>query len=214
MIIDGIEYDFEKAIRSQKFIRHLHINVALRLSDTVGIKPENIHLEVRLKNKNIDIGVIEENQLKFAISIRSQSSSIKKNFTNNVDGLQGEVVKLKNSYPDLNAGVVYLLKRIDIKNNEDCMEYYLNKIPKKLIPIISGTSLRTKDRYDTGCIIIWDIDESGNVYFEKDKYIIDNFSIENFIRDIKELYGETKIKSQFTLSELDEEKFTDFLSSN
>ncbi len=82
MIIDGIEYEierlydlnyvlekmneyilkvgFEKSIRSQKFIRHLHIFIALQLSKALNIPAQHIHFEVKLKNKNIDLGIIEK----------------------------------------------------------------------------------------------------------------------------------------------------------
>jgi hypothetical protein len=169
IIIDGINYEIDKmsdlsytmnkmneyiknvdvlkAIRSQKFIRHLHICIALNLHKKLKIPQKNIHFEVKLKNKNIDIGIIEDDQIKLAISIKSQSSSIKKNFTNNVNSLQGEVVGLKSIYPNLRTGIVYLFKETDITTKDNCLDYYYTNIPKKLIPIISGSNINSSDRF-------------------------------------------------------------------
>jgi len=165
-----------------------------------------------IKQKNRE-KIIENKELKIAISVRSQSSSIRDNFTNNVNSLQGEVVSLKNLYPDINTGVVYLLKRHDIDDDYDCLPYYEENIPKKLLPIISGQGALSKDRFDTGCIIIWDIDKKGKVYFEKKSWITSIFSIKNFLNEIKGLYGEAQLKSQFTVADL-EKKFISFLKAN
>jgi len=177
-IIDSVEYDLakmddieyvlakmydyfnnvglEKAVKSQKFIRHLHIFIALTLCKQLDISPEFIHFEVKLRNKVIDVGIIKDGDLKVAISLKSQSSSIRKNFTNMVNALQGEVMSLKKYYPNLIVAFVLLLKRNDIKENIDCLNYYMDNIPRKLLPFIS---YGTKDRFDSGSIIIWDIDE-------------------------------------------------------
>lgn len=205
------KFGYTKAIKSQKFIRHLHICVALKLAYELHIPKENIHFEVRLKNKNIDVGVIEDNQIKLAFSVRSQSSSIKKNFTNNVNSLQGEVVSIKSFYPDIRAGVIYLFKKNDVETKDNCLDYYLNNIPKKLMPIISGAYQNTNDRFDTGCIVIWDYDEKTNKIVLEDNLITKTFSMKNFIKDIHALYTESKLKSQFTVSDLTDKKMVDFL---
>ena len=235
IIIDGIKYEvdklsdlnytlekmndyiskvgFEKSIRSQKFIRHLHICIALKLNKELNIPSESIHFEVKLKNKNIDIGIIEENEIKFAISIRSQSSSIKKNFTNNVNSLQGEVVSLKSSYPGLKVGVIYLLKKTDIDTKDDCWKYYEQMLPRKLLPLIN-TNIPTNDRFDAASIIIWDINEKTNKVELFSNIITQTYNIDTFMNDVKEIMSESKIKSQFSVSEMDEELLRKFLSSN
>jgi len=197
---------FEKAVRSQKFIRHLHILVALKLKNDLKIPPDNIHFELKLRNKNIDVGVIEDGKIKVAISIKSQTGSIKKNFTNTINNLQGEVVGLKSLYPNLKAGLVYLFKQIDVSNQDNCLEYYKNNIPKKLLPIIS---IGQKDSFDTACIIIWETENNNLKLIEND--IIKPYSIDNFINEIGFLYQEDNLKSAFTLNNLDNDKFIDFL---
>ena len=183
----------------------------MQLRDRLGIHPENIHFELALKNKNVDLGVIEKDELKMVISIRSQSSSIRKNFTNNINGLQGEIVGLKNIYPNIVAGVLYLLKKRDLTDNYDCLEYYLQNIPRKLLPIISGAKVGLDDCFDTGSIIIWDLDENDRVSFLTDNYISQTFSIDNFFDDLREHYSEIKLKSQFNLNQLDSQRFSHFL---
>jgi|GEM_PF-1352220 len=204
----------EKSIRSQKFIRHMHICVALKLNKIVGISKENIHFEVKLRNKNIDIGVIEDNKIKLAISVRSQNSSIKNNFTNNINSLQGEVVGLKSLYPDIKTGVVYLFKINDLTTNVNCLDYYAANIPKKLLPIIAGNNLMTKDRFDTGCVIICDYDKDKDELIYEENDITKAFSMANFINEINDLYKETEITSQFSAAELDSTKIIEFLGSN
>ena len=224
--IDGIEYDLanmdnleyvlgkmydylnniglEKAIKSQKFIRHLHIFIALTLCKSLDISPEFIHFEVKLRNKVIDVGIIKDGDLKVAISLKSQSSSIRKNFTNMVNALQGEVMSLKKYYPSLIVAFVLLLKRKDITEGVDCLNYYMNNVPKKLLPFIS---YGTKDRFDSGSIIIWDIED--DIVKLEDNYITQVYDLDNLINDIKELYSE-ELKSQFSLNNL-EDRISDFL---
>jgi len=204
---------FEKSVRSQKFIRHLHICIALKLNKELHVPSENIHFEVKLKNKNIDIGIVEDNEIKFAISIRSQSSSIKKNFTNNVNSLQGEVVSLKSSYPGLKVGVVYLLKKTDLDTKDDCWSYYEQNLPRKLLPLIN-TNIPTHDRFDAACILIWDVNDKTKKVELFSNVITETYNIVNFMNDVKEILSESKIKSQFSVSELDEEILKKFLSSN
>jgi hypothetical protein len=234
VLIDGIEYDFdkmndlnyvlgkmmaylekvgvEKSIRSQKFIRHLHILVAKKLADKLKDKAENIHFETQLKNKNVDLAIFDKEDLKISIAVRSQISSIKKNFTNNINSLQGEVVALKNAYPMVSVGVVYLLKRTDLEKKEDCLPYFLEQIPVKLLPILSNIGYPSKDRFDVGCIIIYDKDENGNIIIE-DNLLLKNYSINTFIDSVFEVYSKLKPTSLFKYSELTEDKFIDFLQS-
>lgn len=135
----------EKSIRSQKFIRHLHVHIALKIHKTLGIDAKDILFETKLRNKNVDIAIVQDNQVKIAITVRSQSSSIKKNFTNNINSLQGEVVSLKTYYPEARIGLVYLLKKSDLDTEDKCDSYYNENIPRRLLPLIN-TSIPTKDR--------------------------------------------------------------------
>lgn len=104
-------FELEYAIRSQKFIRHFHLHIALKIHKALQIPSHCIHFEAKMRNKNVDLLIMEENAPKLALTIRSQISSIKKNFTNNINSLQGEVVGLKSIYTTLKVGLVYLLKK-------------------------------------------------------------------------------------------------------
>jgi len=154
---------------------------------------------------------MEHNRIKLVVAVRSQSSSIKKNFTNNINSLQGEVVSIKTFYPEAKVGLVYLIKKTDIDTGEDCESYLNENIPKKLLPLIN-TSIPTKDRYDAAMIVIWDYDEkSGMVSIMKNNIFTQIYNEDNFIRDIKSILEEEKIKLQFSLADLSDEKIIRFL---
>ncbi|ROL55963.1 hypothetical protein D9V84_10015 [Bacteroidetes/Chlorobi group bacterium Naka2016] len=195
-------FGLEKVIRSQNFIRHLHLHIAVKLSKDLNIPQNSVIFEANLRNKKVDLAIMEGNQPKVLITIRSQTSSIKKNFTNNINSLQGEVVSLKTYYPDSYIALVFLLKRTDLSSKTDCLEYYNENIPKKLIPLIN-TSIPTKDRFDAALIIIWDIDNNGNIYLEKDNFFAKIYNVDNFLKDINSIISPQKITSQFSLSDLD-----------
>lgn len=206
------KFGLENSIRSQKFIRHLHIHIALKLQKEINISPDKIHFEVKLKNKNVDIAIIDNDKVKLAVTIRSQSSSIKKNFTNNINSLQGEVVSLKTLYSDMRVGLVYLLKKVDIDTEDDCTNYYFENIPKKLLPLIN-TSIPTKDRFDAAMLIVWDIDTQNKVYIDYSNLFTQIFNEETFIKDVKNILDEEKINSQFSLDQLSKEKMIEFLKN-
>jgi hypothetical protein len=154
---------------------------------------------------------MEHNRIKLVVAVRSQSSSIKKNFTNNINSLQGEVVSIKTFYPEAKVGLVYLIKKTDIDTDEDCESYLNENIPKKLLPLIN-TSIPTKDRYDAAMIVIWDYDaHSGRVSIMKNNIFTQIYNEDHFIRDIKSILEEEKIKFQFSLADLNDEKIIRFL---
>ncbi|MCX7908224.1 MAG: hypothetical protein N2560_01720 [Ignavibacteria bacterium] len=233
-VIEGIEYEFEKfldlnytiqkmseylqkfglqkSVRSQKFIRHLHIHIGLKIQKELELPKENVLFEVEMKNKNVDLVITYKDEPKILITIRSQTSSIKKNFTNNINSLQGEVVSLKNYYPKCKVGLVYLLKKKDIANNEDCSNYYLENIPKKLLPIVN-TNNPTKDCFDAAMVIIWDLDDVNNVILDDSNIFVKIYNEENFIKDLKLILREQKIEPHFSLKDIDIEKFKKFFSA-
>lgn len=205
------KYGIEKSIRSQSFIRHLHLHIGFKLQKELDIPKENILFEANLKNKNVDIVIMENNKPKVLITIRSQTSSIKKNFTNNINSLQGEVVSLKSFYPTCKIGLVFLLKKIDLATKDDCTNYYEENIPKKLIPLIAPNHIN-KDRFDTAMIIIWDIKEDGTIYIDNQNIFTKIYNEENFIKELKNIILPQLIKAQFSLNELDLDNIKNFLS--
>lgn len=207
------KYGLEYSVRSQKFIRHFHLHIALKIQKELKVSGDYIHFELKMYNKNVDLAIVENNNVKLALAIRSQSSSIKKNFTNNVNSLQGEVVGLKSIYPNLKVGLVYLLKKTDIVSGEDLSEYYYENIPKKVLPLIN-TNIPTKDRFDAAMILVWDIDEKNNVFIDTENPFIKVFNEDTFIEDVKKIIDEEKLISQFTLKEIDKDKIREFLKEN
>lgn len=232
--IDGIDYEFEKiddvkymigkmgeylnrnglekSVRSQKFIRHLHICIAANIHKSLKYPSDKIHFEINLHNKKVDLGLFDEDAQPFyVISIRSQISSIKKNFTNNINSLQGEVVSIKTSYPSIKVGLVYLLKVTDIDTKDECMSYYAENIPKKLLPMIN-TNIYSTDRFDAACLLFWDY-KNGKALLVEDDYLSRVFDISSFMKDTKQIIEGKEIKSQFSFKDLDERRFIEFLKS-
>lgn len=111
------EEDPVKAVRGQGMINKLHefsIGELERLGISqrkVAIKPEGIIFGSH-KPKKVDVVVIHpEAGPLIAISVRSQMSSIDKNFSNYYEGIIGDVISLHNRYPDLVVGEIYMLPK-------------------------------------------------------------------------------------------------------
>jgi len=196
-----------KIIRGQQFIKLLHFSVAMNLYKKLNIPPENIFLEVKLKNKNVDIAVISGEKLNYVITVRSQMLSIKKNFTNNINSLQGELVSLKTLYPGLYIGLIYLLKGLD--ENEQCLiDYYKEQIPRKLFPLINTYS-STIQTFDSAAILLYE--SYLNNDFATRCSIPDIFNVYNFevfLKDFKEHYFAQKPVARLSLNQLIKEKNT------
>lgn len=63
-------------------------------------------------------------------------------------------------------------------------------------------------------IILWDIDAKTKKVIIDSKNIFTNiYNEENFLKDLKSFMEEEKIKSQFSLSELDSSKIIEFLKT-
>ncbi|RME16978.1 MAG: hypothetical protein D6799_04360 [Bacteroidetes bacterium] len=202
----------EKSIRSQKFIRHLHLCVGINLHKKLGIPEHWIKYEVKLKNKNVDLAIInDKDEILFAISIRSQIASVKKNFTNNINSLQGEVVGLKSLYPGLKVGLIYLYCATDWETNDNLLPYYNEQIPRKLFPLIN-TYTPTNDRFDAASILLFE------TYIQKNFPIPDIFKVynfDNFLEDVKENLSVQSPSYQQDLKKLyDIQSIRKFLSPN
>lgn len=205
-----------KIIRSQKLVRPLQLHVAYEVSHQLGIEPENILLEVELPVKNVDILIVDNTSGKdmplLSISIRTQVASIKKNFTNNVNQLQGEVVSLKNYYPSLFTALVYLFSKVDMTTGEDCTSYYSENIPHKLLPTI-GYGGNNRDRFDAALILVREWNDEGEPVSPSDLRLdfLRSYSPDAFWAKLSSLVGETRIKARYRLSLLmqrnEQEKF-------
>jgi len=111
------EEDPVKAVRGQGMINKLHEFSILELKRLgiserkVTIKSEGIIFGTH-KPKKVDVVVIHPQAGPLiAISIRSQMSSIDKNFSNYYEGIIGDVISLHNRYPDLVVGEIYMLPK-------------------------------------------------------------------------------------------------------
>jgi len=113
-----------KAVRSQNMIKQLHAFSIrelkrLKVSEAlVDIKPE-AKMYGAHKPKLVDVGVTHpEAGPLIAICVRSQMSSIDKNFINYYEGIIGDVISLHEKYPALVAGQIYMLPKATIITDE------------------------------------------------------------------------------------------------
>ena len=155
----------DKAIKSQAFIRKLHDYCIYELKRQ-GLKTEiskrgigkthknKITIKDELmvygshKPKNVDVGIVhDEAGPLISISIRSQMSSIMKNFPNYYEGHIGDCISTHDKYPALVYGLIYLLPkkifRKDKEGNTRKENYKLQDIENKFEKIANR-----KDEYD------------------------------------------------------------------
>jgi len=105
------------------------------------------------------------------------------------------------------------LKKTDLDTKDDWWSYYEQNLPRKLLPLIN-TNIPTHDRFDAACILIRDVNDKTKKVELYSNVITETYNIVHFMNDVKEILSESKIKSQFSVSELDEEILKKFLSSN
>lgn len=119
------EEDPQKAVRGRGMIKQLH-DFSIRELKRLGIserkfiiRPEAIIFGTH-KPKKVDVAVIhKEAGPLIIISIRSQMSSIDKNFINYYEGIIGDVISLHEKYPDLVVGEIYMLPKETIIRDPD-----------------------------------------------------------------------------------------------
>lgn len=119
------EEDPKKAVRSQKMINKLH-EFSVRELKRLGISERKvaIKLEGKIfgshKPKDVDVAVIHpEAGPLIVVSVRSQMSSIDKNFLGYYEGIIGDVISLHDKYPDLVVGELYMLPKETIITGQD-----------------------------------------------------------------------------------------------
>ena len=199
---------WERATASQKFIRHIHIYIALSLVE-IGIPEDNIQFETKLQNKNVDLCIFKDKKPFLVISIKSQSSSIRKNFTNSANALQGEAASLKSSYSDLKVATFMLYKETDVVENVNCKNYYIEKILLKVLPIIVPM-YNSPQKFDNGCLVLWDNTATG-IQIEETNTLFKEFGVIPFFAWIKNVYEGKEITSQFSAKDIST-KIADFLT--
>jgi len=111
------EEDSVKAVRSQSMIKQLH-DFSIRELKRLGISEKKVIIKPEAKvfgshkPKLVDVAVIhKEVGPLIIVSIRSQMSSIDKNFINYYEGIIGDVISLHDKYPDLVIGEIYMLPK-------------------------------------------------------------------------------------------------------
>lgn len=195
-------------IRSQKLVRPLHLYVAYTLHQRLNFSPEQIYLEAGLPLKKVDVLVLSQAETHkvplLAVSIRTQVASIKKNFTNNINQLQGEAIALRSHYPALPIALVYLLKAEDHTEKEDCLPYYAENLPIKLLPLIGMGGINS-DRFDAALLLIRDWDKKGKLLSPRlppSLGFIQGYEEEAFWNRLQNIVGEKAIKAPYTLADL------------
>jgi hypothetical protein len=119
------EADPKKAVRSQKMIKELHKFSARELK-RLGISEEKVEIKLEgtifgsHKPKDVDVVVIHpEAGPLIVVSVRSQMSSVDKNFLGYYEGIIGDVISLHDKYPDLVVGEIYMLPERTIIRDEN-----------------------------------------------------------------------------------------------
>ena len=122
----GVEYlaDPVKAVRSQKFITHLHNYLRDELSGRLTSEAKKAGVTVVTeatiygshKNKDVDIAVVQpQNGPLVWVGVRSQMSSIGKNVLTYYQDIIGECIGIQDRFPMAVAGYVYLHPLVSIK---------------------------------------------------------------------------------------------------
>lgn len=112
------EADPVAAVRSQRFIKHIHEEVERELTARLTREARGDGVSVRLeapvhgsfKDKNVDVAVLHPvNGPLISVGVRSQMSSIGKNILTYLQDIMGEAVSLQDRFPMTVYGYIYLL---------------------------------------------------------------------------------------------------------
>ncbi len=126
----GAEYqaDPDKAVHSQKFIKHLHDYLAEDMDSRltpwakrrgIYVKKE-AHIIGSAKPKDVDVAIVDpENGPLMLVGVRSQMSSIGNNALGYYEMLLGEVTSLEERFPLSAHGYVYLHPLKSIKAGKE-----------------------------------------------------------------------------------------------
>lgn len=141
------------AVRSQRFIKHLH-EYCTRELERVGFDREQIKTEESIlgshKAKRVDIAVVDPaNGPLVVIGVRSQMSSISKNILTYYEEIIGDVISLHDRFPMTVIGYVYILPTRPIKPGLEGEITDLNRA-QMLYSFITerGDWRNTKDKYE------------------------------------------------------------------
>ena len=134
--------DPKLAVRGQNFIKKLHDYCAEELSDrgfTGGLKPRaEVKVLTSHKFKDIDIAIVHPTSGPLlVIGVRSQMSSLSKNFLNYYEMEVGDVSAIHERYPLCVVGLLYLhpMKSILPGNKKESFDF---DRAEKMFSLISG----------------------------------------------------------------------------
>lgn len=157
------------AVRSQRFIRVLHGQLATQLESRLSASARREGVVVRLeapvhgsfKDKNVDVAVIHPvNGPLILIGVRSQMSSVGKNVLTYTQDIIGEAVSLQDRFPMAVFAYTYLLplRPSDLSGSLDYQRY------ARIFGNIAGRSGATykaeRGRYDHFAFALVEFDES------------------------------------------------------
>jgi hypothetical protein len=214
-ILEGIKHDFEEEIRdpdanpnytlirSEELIGRIHEYIIDQLEEN-GINSSNIYEDNRVyghpKTKSQDILVHDYDNSgpvvgpRMAINVRSQLSSIEKNFDTIYERIYAESLNLHNRFPYLPLGYFFLLpkcgydseakKENKVKRNE---RYDAEKFISSYFDISGREEPEDpKWKYEALCLLVVDFDEDPPVIMDD----ISKFEEEGLVSpEFADLYG-------------------------
>lgn len=221
-ILDGIKTDFESAIedpddnpsysliRSEDLIGRVHTYIIDQLEDN-GVNPQNIQEDTypndtsatvygfpKTKSQDILVHSYEENGPivgpRMAINVRSQLSSIGKNFDTIFERIYAESLNLHNRFPYLPLGYFFLLPKrgYDSSAKQNNVVERSEKFDvQKFISSYSSLSGREspedeKWKYEAMCLLIVDFEQSPPQIMDN----IDDFVEQEIVTpEFAEIYG-------------------------
>ncbi|MBC9987080.1 MULTISPECIES: hypothetical protein [unclassified Haloferax] len=225
-ILEGIKTDFESAIRdpdenpsyslirSEKLIGRIHSYIIDQLVDN-GVNPQYIHEDShpsdtsatvygfpKTKSQDILVHSYEEDGPvvgpRMAINVRSQLSSIGKNFDTIFERIYAESLNLHNRFPYLPLGYFFLLPKRGYDSSakqKNIVERSENFDIQKFISSYSSLSGREtpedeKWKYEAMCLLIVDFEQSPPRIMDD----IDEFVEQGLVTpEFAEIYGSNVI---------------------
>lgn len=77
-----------------------------------------------------------------------------------------------------------------------------------------NTNMPTNDRFDAALIVIWDFDKNGNVFIDLNNPFTKAYDEDTFVKDLRSILEQEKIRSQFSLDLMDKQALEAFLKDN
>lgn len=160
----------DAAVRSQRFIKVMHTELAAELTARLTPKAIKERVEIRLeapvhgsfKDKDVDVAAIHPvNGPLILIGVRSQMSSVEKNILTYTQDIIGEAISLQDRFPMAVFGYAYLLPLHPAGKQAKRLNYQRYA---RIFGSITGRSGPTykaeRGRYDHFAFALVDFDES------------------------------------------------------